>query len=90
MDKGDNIMDVEKIQVIDDDGNELEFEVLFTFEDDENGKKYVLYYDANEEEPQVYSSIYDEDGHLYPVDTPEEWDMIEEVFNSFIAQDEEE
>ena len=93
MDKGDNIMDVEKIQVIDDDGNELEFEVLFTFENDEsdeNGKKYVLYYDANEEEPQVYSSIYDEDGHLYPVDTPEEWDMIEEVFNSFIAQDEEE
>ncbi len=90
MDKGDNIMDVEKIQVIDDDGNELEFEVLFTFEDDENGKKYVLYYDANEEEPQVYSSIYDDDGHLYPVDTPEEWDMIEEVFNSFIAQDEEE
>ncbi len=83
-------MDVEKIQVIDDDGNELEFEVLFTFEDDENGKKYVLYYDANEEEPQVFSSIYDEDGHLYPVDTPEEWDMIEEVFNSFIAQDEEE
>ena len=90
MDKGDNILDVEKIQVIDDDGNELEFEVLFTFENDENGKKYVLYYDANEEEPQVYSSIYDEDGHLYPVDTPEEWDMIEEVFNSFIAQDEEE
>lgn len=90
MDKGDNIMDVEKIQVIDDDGNELEFEVLFTFENDENGKKYVLYYDDNEEEPQVYSSIYDEDGHLYPVDTPEEWDMIEEVFNSFIAQDEEE
>lgn len=83
-------MDVEKIQVIDDNGNELEFEVLFTFEDDENGKKYVLYYDANEEEPQVFSSIYDEDGHLYPVDTPEEWDMIEEVFNSFIAQDEEE
>ena len=34
-------MDVEKIQVIDDDGNELEFEVLFTFENDENGKKYV-------------------------------------------------
>lgn len=83
-------MDVEKIQVIDDNGNELEFEVLFTFEGDENGKKYVLYYDANEEEPQVFSSIYDEDGHLYPVDTPEEWDMIEEVFNSFIAQDEEE
>ena len=80
-------MDVNKIQVIDDDGNELEFEVLFTFESDETGKKYVLYYDANDEAPQVYSSIYDDEGSLYPVETPDEWEMIEEVFNSFISQD---
>ena len=39
-------MDVEKIQVIDDDGNELEFDVLFTFDSEETGKKYVLYYDG--------------------------------------------
>lgn len=83
-------MDVNKIQVIDDDGNELEFEVLFTFESDETGKKYVLYYDANGEAPQVYSSIYDDEGSLYPVETPDEWEMIEEVFNSFISQDDEE
>lgn len=81
-------MDENKIQVIDDDGNELEFEVLFTFESDETGKKYVLYYDATEEAPQVYSSIYDDEGNLFPVETPEEWEMIEEVFNSFIAEDE--
>ncbi|MBS5112679.1 MAG: DUF1292 domain-containing protein [Coprobacillus cateniformis] len=83
-------MDVNKIQVIDDDGNELEFEVLFTFESDETGKKYVLYYDANDEAPQVYSSIYDDEGNLYPVETPDEWEMIEEVFNSFISQDDDE
>ena len=81
-------MDVEKIQVIDDDGNELEFDVLFTFDSEETGKKYVLYYDGELEEPQVYSSIYDDDGHLYPVDTPEEWDMIEEVFNIFLSDEE--
>ena len=75
-------MDANKIKVIDDDGKELEFDVLFTFESDDTGKKYVLYYDATAEEPQVYSSVYDDEGHLYPVDTPEEWDMIEEVFNS--------
>lgn len=80
-------MDTNKIQVIDDNGNELEFDVLFTFEG-EDGTKYVLYYDASEESPQVYSSIYDDEGNLYPVETPEEWDMIEEVFNSFVAQDE--
>ncbi|MFR7590627.1 MAG: DUF1292 domain-containing protein [Longibaculum sp.] len=83
-------MDVNKIQVIDDDGNELEFEVLFTFDSEDTGKKYVLYYDATIEEPQVYSSIYDDEGNLYPVETPEEWEMIEEVFNSFISQDEQE
>lgn len=87
--KGDN-MDANKIQVIDDNGNELEFDVLFTFESDETEKKYVLYYDATIEEPQVYSSIYDDEGRLYPVETPEEWEMIEEVFNSFLAEDEEE
>ncbi len=83
-------MDVNKIQVIDDDGNELEFDVLFTFDSEDTGKKYVLYYDAEDENPQVYSSIYDDEGHLYPIETPDEWDMIEEVFNSFMAEDEEE
>ena len=70
-------MDVNKIQVIDDDGNELEFDVLFTFDSEDTGKKYVLYYDA------------DDEGNLYPIETPDEWDMIEEVFNSFMAEDEE-
>lgn len=83
-------MDANKIQVVDDNGNELEFEVLFTFESDETGKKYVLYYNPEDENPQVYSSIFDDEGHLFPVETPDEWDMIEEVFNSFIASDEEE
>ena len=82
-------MDVNKIQVIDDDGNELEFDVLFTFDSEDTGKKYVLYYDADDEDEQVYSSIYDDEGNLYPIETPDEWDMIEEVFNSFMAEDEE-
>lgn len=81
-------MDAEKIQVIDDDGNELEFDVLFTFESEETQKKYVLYYDSSLEEPEVYSSIYDDEGHLYPIDTPSEWELVEEVFNSFLAEDE--
>jgi Protein of unknown function (DUF1292). len=80
-------MDAEKIQVIDDEGNELEFDVLFTFEG-EDDTKYVLYYDSSKEEPEVFSSIYDDEGNLYPVETPEEWEMIEEVFNSFIAEEE--
>ncbi len=83
-------MDTNKIQVIDDNGNEMEFDVLFTFENDELGKKYVLYYDATQEQPQVFASIYDDNGALEAIEDPKEWEMIEEVFSSFVSQDEEE
>ena len=74
--------------VEDEDGNEHEYEILFTFEkDDSVDTKYVLYYDPNEEEPSVMASLYDEEGNLYPVESEEEWDMIEEVFNAFIDEE---
>ena len=31
---------------------------------------------------------YDEEGNLYPVTTVEEMDMIEEVFNTFMLEEE--
>ena len=83
-------MEANKIQVIDDQGNEKEFEVLFTFNNDELNKQYVLYYDSTVEEPSVFASIFDDEGGLYPIETPEEWEMVEEVFQSFMAEDEEE
>jgi uncharacterized protein YrzB (UPF0473 family) len=77
------------ITIVDDQGNEKECEIFFTFESEE-GVKYVLYYDPNEDEPEVYSSIYDDEGHLYPVESKEEWDMIEEVFQTFVAEEDDE
>lgn len=79
-------MEANKIQVIDDQGNEKEFEVLFTFNNDELNKQYVLYYDASLEAPSVYASIYDETGQLFPIETPEEWELVEEVFQSFMGE----
>ena len=81
-------MEANKIQVIDDQGNEKEFEVLFTFNNEELGKQYVLYYDTTVEEPSVFASIYDDAGQLFPIETPE-WEMVEEVFQSFMAESEE-
>lgn len=81
-------MEANKIQVIDDQGNEIEFDVLFTFDNEDNGKKYVLYYNANEEESSVYASVYDDEGKLFEIEDPKEWEMIEEVFQSFMAQEE--
>ena len=68
-----------QITLIDDQGNEKEFEVLFTFNNEELGKQYVLYYDTTVEEPSVFASIYDDAGQLFPIETPEEWEMVEEM-----------
>ncbi|MFV0394725.1 MAG: DUF1292 domain-containing protein, partial [Coprobacillaceae bacterium] len=72
-------MEANKIQVLDDQGNEIEFEVLFTFDNEDTGKKYVLYYDPRQEESSVYASVYDDSGKLFEIEDPKEWEMIEEV-----------
>ncbi|MCD7949970.1 MAG: DUF1292 domain-containing protein [Erysipelotrichaceae bacterium] len=81
-------MDSDRIAIVDDEGNEKEYTVLFTFESEETNKNYVLYYDENEDEPEVMTSVFDEDGNLYPVESETEWDMIEAVFAAFTSEDE--
>lgn len=81
-------MEANKIVVIDDTGKEIEFEVLFTFENDD--KKYVLYFNPEEDEPNLFASVYDDEGELFEIESPEEWDLVEEVFQSFVAQQEDE
>jgi len=83
-------MEVEKLTIIDEDGKEIEFDILFTFEDESADKAYVLYYDSEAEEPVVYASIYDEDGNLFEIDDPKEWDMVNEMFETFMENDEDE
>ena len=81
-------MDNEKIIVANEQGEEKEYNILFTFDND--GKSYVLYYDASEDEPMVFASIYDDEGHLFDVETSDEWDLINDVFESFMAEGEDE
>ena len=83
-------MDENIIVITDDDGNEVEYEILFTFDNEENGNSYVVYFDPDEDEPKAQASIYTDDGQLLPIETPDEWELVEEVFQAFIAEDEEE
>ena len=69
--------------VTDESGNEKEMEILFTFEDDEKGRKYVVFADPEDEGEEVFASAYDDEGNLMPVETDEEWQMIEEVIGAF-------
>ena len=64
-----------------------ECEALFTFEGKENGKNYIVYTDNTTDEEgntKVYASIYDpekEDQNLQPIETDEEWNMIETILD---------
>ena len=61
---------------------------LFTFEDEEHGKKYVVFAHPDVESEEVFASAYDDAGNLLPVESDEEWAMIEEVILAF-QEDEE-
>ncbi|MFI3284902.1 MAG: DUF1292 domain-containing protein [Erysipelotrichaceae bacterium] len=83
-------MDSNKLIIVEDDGTQKEMEILFTFESEENGKSYVLFTDPNDETGEVFSCSYDDDGHLHPVEDAEEYAIIEEVFNTFVGEMEDE
>ena len=50
-------MDNNTIIVTDELGNEVEYEILFTFENEENGHKYVVYFDPEKDEPEAQAAI---------------------------------
>lgn len=95
MDHGEN-----NITVVDENGNEQLCEVLFTFDSEEFGKSYVLYYpvgaeEDEEEEIEIHASSFTptedgQDGELMPIESDEEWDMIEEMLETFLAEQDEE
>ena len=77
-----------KFKVIDKDGKEIEFEVLFTFESDETKKNYMVYTDNSTDEEgnvRVYASVFKPDAEpreLLPVETEREWKIIETILDS--------
>ena len=82
-------MDDNKIVITDNNGEENVFEILFTYEDEENGNKYVMYY-SEEDDEQIFASRYDGDNHLYDIEDPAEWERLEEVLEDYNMHDEEE
>lgn len=74
-------------KVFNDEGQEVECEVLFTFESDETGKNYMVYTDNTVDEEgntKVYASSYEVDGEeqkLLPIETDKEWTIIETILN---------
>ncbi|MGF3067373.1 DUF1292 domain-containing protein [Facklamia sp. P12945] len=89
--------EIDYITVVDEEGNESLYEILFTFDSQDYNKSYVLIYPAGaneEEEVEIQAYSYKENpdgtsGDLQAIETEEEWNMIDEVLNTFLADEEE-
>lgn len=80
--------DNNRMIITDDSGQEREVEILFTFDDEKNGKSYVLFTDPQDPEGNVFAYTYDEDGNMEEVTDEKEFEMCQEVLGAF--QDDEE
>lgn len=88
----------EIIYIPDEDGNEEEFEVIMKFEVDGSDQKYMMVVPLageaeSEEEEEVYAFRYEEEGDdlkLYTIEDEEEWNIVEETFNTLLGEMEEE
>ena len=74
--------------IVNDKGEEIECEILFTFDSDETKKSYIVYTDNTLDEEgstKVYASVYDPTGQnpaLMPIETDKEWLVIENILSS--------
>jgi uncharacterized protein YrzB (UPF0473 family) len=84
-------MEDKRLFIQDEQGNEIEYEIVLTFTHPDTSISYVVYRDLDDEE-DVYVARYTEtspqEGTLLDVETDEEYDMIQEVLDAFF-QDEE-
>ena len=76
------------ITVRDEKGNKVVCDILFTFENDETKKSYIVYTDNTKDDKgkvQVYASIYDpkdENMKLEEIKTEKEWQIIDTILKT--------
>lgn len=79
------------IEITTEDGKKYICDILFTYHSDEFNKDYVLFVPRGEN--QVSAAQYIEttgtNGEFRPIETDEEWAMLEELLNDYYQQDEE-
>jgi uncharacterized protein YrzB (UPF0473 family) len=88
----------DRIVIPDENGEEHLFDILFSFDVEETNKSYIVVSpveateeDEDEESQEVFAFRFegDLDGefNLYPIESDEEWDMVEEMLNTFAEEE---
>ncbi|MDN4618783.1 DUF1292 domain-containing protein [Paenibacillus sp. PsM32] len=94
MAKDQNLLEEEPeiIYIPDDEGNEEEFEVIMKFEVDGSDAKYMMVVpmeSTEDDTDEVYAFRYEEEGEdlkLFIIENEEEWQIVEETFNTLVAE----
>ena len=79
-------------KAVNNEGKEVECEVLFTFESEETNKNYMVYTDNttdSEGNVKVYASIYDPEkpeSELMPIESEAEWKIIETILEEIQSE----
>lgn len=79
-------------KVTNEDGIEVEYEVLFTFDSEETHKSYMVYTDNEKDASgniKVYASVYEAgstETQLSPIETDKEWKIIETILSELQDQ----
>jgi uncharacterized protein YrzB (UPF0473 family) len=86
----------ERIIIPDENGEEHLFEVLFTFDVDQTNQSYIAVVpieQSEEEEVEVYAFRYEEkekednDLSLFPIESDDEWEMVEEMLHTLAEEE---
>ncbi len=81
-------MEQNSFTIINEEGKEVKYDVLFTFQSEETNKDYIVYTDNTKDEEgnvQVYASIYhpeEEHSKLEAIETDQEWKIIDTILKT--------
>ena len=92
--KDEKVLKDDQLVFTDEQGNEVLCDIIFTFHSDEFNKDYVFFSQVGSEDEDgkvevgVASYIPTDGaiGELNAVESDEEWDMLEEVFNDYASE----
>jgi uncharacterized protein YrzB (UPF0473 family) len=79
--------------VLDEQGNEVRCEIMFTFDSDETGKHYIIYTDNSTDDEgnaKIYASTFDPESDktaLGAIESEREWMIIEKILESLTDPD---
>lgn len=86
-----NDNDEKKLVLEKEDGSTVEAEIIFTHHSDKFNKDYVVF--LPEDLDEYSAAVYKEnegglEGELLPVESDEEWKMLEDLLNDYFKEDE--